>query len=71
MDNYNKMKASESDKANKEKANRILGNQGSAPDVIYSKSCADKAQMRPYKVGGSVKEPTNYKKGGSMKKCSK
>lgn len=56
MDDYNKMKAEGSDKANKARANRLLGNQGSAPDVVYSKSCADKEKIRPYKKGGMVKK---------------
>lgn len=35
-------------------AERLLNHPGEAAAVYYSKSCADKDQMRPYKKGGSV-----------------
>jgi hypothetical protein len=56
MDNLKNMKADHYDKVSKEKAKKMLGDQGSAPDVIYSKSCADKEKMRPFKKGGIVKK---------------
>ncbi len=56
MDNYKNMKAEHCDKVSKEKAKRFLGNQGSAPDTVYSKSSADKEKMRPFKKGGMIKK---------------
>jgi len=53
------------------KAEKLLDHPGSAKDVYYSKSCADKSRMRPYKEGGSVRaeeKVEHYKKGGSIKK---
>lgn len=53
------------------KAEKLLDHPGSAKDVYYSKSCADKEKMRAFKEGGSVKaeeKMEHYKKGGSMKK---
>jgi hypothetical protein len=53
------------------KAEKLLDHPGSAKDVYYSKSCADKDRMRPFKEGGSVKaeeKMEHMKKGGSMKK---
>jgi len=53
------------------KAEKLLNHPGKADDVYYSKSCADKNRMRPYKEGGSVKKEDNemeYMKGGSAKK---
>lgn len=41
--------------AMREKGEQLLNHPGSAPDVIYSKSCAEKSKMRPYKKGGLVK----------------
>jgi len=38
------------------KAEKLLNHPGKADDVYYSKSCADKSQMRAYKEGGSVKK---------------
>jgi hypothetical protein len=38
------------------KAEKLLDHPGSAKDVYYSKSCADKEQMRPFKEGGHVKD---------------
>lgn len=37
------------------KAEKLLDHPGHAKDVYYSKSCADKEKMRPYKEGGRVK----------------
>jgi len=52
-------------------AKKLLNHPGEAKDVQYSKSCADKSKMRPYKEGGHVKEHEMkmepMKKGGSMK----
>ncbi len=67
MSNLENMKAEHCDKLSKAKASKLLGNQGSAPDVIYSKSCANKEKIRPYKTGGSVKKSSDC----SMKKFSK
>ncbi len=61
------------------KAAKLLDHPGHADDVYYSKSCADKTKIRPYKEGGSVKKcetkkhkehekMEHYKKGGAMKK---
>ena len=64
------------------KAEKLLDHPGSAKDVYYSKSCADKERMRPFKEGGHVKDHKKHemkesksyekmehmKKGGSMKK---
>lgn len=41
--------------AMREKGEQLLNHPGSAPDVIYSKSCAEKSKIRPYKKGGLVK----------------
>lgn len=56
--------------AMREKAERLLNHPGHAADVYYSKSCADKDRMRPYKEGGAVKkeEMESYKNGGVMEK---
>lgn len=56
MDSLKNLKADHCDKLSKEKARKMLGDQGSAPDTIYSKSCADKSKMRPFKKGGMVKK---------------
>jgi hypothetical protein len=57
MDNYSKMKGESSDKASKERARKILGDQGSASDCKTStKFNADNDKMRPYKKGGMVKK---------------
>ena len=67
------------------KAEKLLDHPGSAKDVYYSKSCADKTRMRPYKEGGHVKDHEKHemkesksyekmehmKKGGDMKKDCK
>jgi len=45
----------------REKAEKLLNHPGHAADVYYSKSCADKEQMRPYKKGGCVKKDTPQK----------
>lgn len=64
------------------KAEKLLNHPGYAKDVYYSKSCADKEEIRPYKTGGHVKkhkeheemESKKYEKmehrksGGQMKK---
>ncbi len=53
------------------KAEKLLNHPGKADDVYYSKSCADKSRMRPYKEGGSVKKEDSemeYMKGGAVKK---
>lgn len=63
------------------KAEKLLNHPGHAKDVYYSKSCADKEEIRPYKTGGHVKkhkeheameskkyeEMEHKKKGGSAK----
>lgn len=38
------------------KAEKLLNHPGHAKDVYYSKSCADKEEIRPYKTGGHVKK---------------
>lgn len=53
--------------AMRDKAEKMLGGSGNAPDVIYSKSCAEKEKMRPYKGGGSVKSCHKYAAGGVAK----
>lgn len=52
------------------KAEKLLDHPGHAKDVYYSKSCAEKEKIRPFKEGGSVmkEEKMEMKKGGSMKK---
>ena len=64
------------------KAEKLLNHPGHAKDVYYSKSCADKEEIRPYKTGGHVKkhkeheameskkyeEMEHRKSGGQMKK---
>lgn len=64
------------------KAEKLLNHPGHAEDVYYSKSCADKEKIRPYKKGGHIKkhkeheemeskkyeEMEHYKSGGSTKK---
>ncbi|MGV8131432.1 MAG: hypothetical protein ACP5N7_05035 [Candidatus Pacearchaeota archaeon] len=64
------------------KAEKLLNHPGSAKDVYYSKSCADKDQVRAYKTGGHAKKHQEHeemeskkyemmehrKSGGSMKK---
>jgi hypothetical protein len=53
----------------RDKAEKLLNHPGHAADVYYSKSCADKDQMRPYKKGGSVKKdaPKKFAMGGVAK----
>lgn len=46
--------------AMREKGEQMLNHPGSAPDVIYSKSCAEKSKIRPYKKGGLVKGDKSY-----------
>lgn len=43
-------------------AEKLLDHPGEAKAVYYSKSCADKERMRPYKAGGAVKtrEPKSH-----------
>jgi hypothetical protein len=50
----------------REKAEKLLNHPGHAADVYYSKSCANKDHMRPYKNGGSVKKdaPQKFAMGG-------
>lgn len=89
----------------RERAEKLMNNPGShapGPDIIFSKSAADKEKMRPFKEGGMVTrdeeeegkmkkgllqsnyhiekirkdtskndEEKAYKKGGSVKKCTK
>jgi hypothetical protein len=108
--NVKNMKAGYQGKADamRDMAQRLMNHPGHAPDIIFSKSAADKEKMRPFKEGGMVKrdeeeegimrpgklsskphvermrkdlnkdEPkkdeqdgNEYKKGGSVKKCSK
>lgn len=45
----------------REFADKLTKNAGHAPDIIYSKSCADKARMRIYKEGGMVKKDDEEK----------
>lgn len=54
--NVNKMKAGYQGKKDsmREFANKVADHPGHAPDTVYSKSCADKERMRPYKEGGYV-----------------
>lgn len=40
----------------RDKAERLMRDGGHAADVYYSKSCADKEKIRPYKDGGHVKQ---------------
>ncbi len=63
------------------KAEKLLNHPRHAKDVYYSKSCADKEEIRPYKTGGHVKKHKEHeemeskkyekmehkKKGGSVK----
>jgi hypothetical protein len=90
--------------AMREMARKLMNHPGHTPDVILSKSAAQKDKMRPFKEGGTVKEEgrlsagkgaltsnfhiekikkdanrakekeedkIEYKKGGSVKKCTK
>lgn len=41
--------------AMREMAQKLMDHPGHAKDVYYSKSCADKEKMRPFKNGGHVK----------------
>lgn len=42
--------------AMRDMAEKLLNHPGHAKDVYYSKSCADKEKMRPFKKGGLVKK---------------
>lgn len=53
MDNLKNLKAEHCDRLNKEKAKRMLGNQGSASDAMPDK------KIRPFKKGGLVKKKCN------------
>ena len=53
------------------KAEKLLNHPGSAEDVYYSKSCADKERMRPYKEGGHVKDNMKMKDMKKDKDCNK
>lgn len=44
------------------KAEKLLDHPGHAKDVYYSKSCADKERMRPFKEGGHVKKHKDCQK---------
>lgn len=46
----------------REFADKLTKNAGHAPDIIYSKSCADKARMRIYKEGGMVESDEEYER---------
>lgn len=53
------------------KAEKLLDHPGHAKDVYYSKSCADKEQIRPYKEGGIVRKEMkrDMKKEEKKKDC--
>lgn len=40
----------------REKAEKLMNHPGHAKEVYFSKSCADKEKIRPYKDGGHVKQ---------------
>ena len=62
--NINKMKAGYQGKKDsmREFANKVADHPGHAPDIVYSKSCADKERMRLYKEGGYVSRDEEYDK---------
>ncbi len=56
MDNLKNLKSSQSDKNSKEKARKLLGDQGSVSEM--------KTKIRLFKEGGTVKKTCNKMKGG-------
>lgn len=55
MDNLSSLKAETTDKANKARAKKLLGDEGRATPLRESKSSGSKEKMGPYKKGGLVK----------------
>ncbi|MGL5716265.1 MAG: hypothetical protein ACRCX2_24820 [Paraclostridium sp.] len=53
------------------KAEKLLNHPGKAKDVYYSKSCAEKEKVRPFKTGGHVNkhEKMESKKEEKMERC--
>jgi hypothetical protein len=52
--------------AMRDKAAKLMNHPGEAKDVYFSKSCADKEKIRPYKDGGHVKQRHEVQKGIEM-----